>query len=112
MLLADDIEQQHANHYADTKARHRVYDLKGTAHQSGNRKKGEGAINGLLLQAFDFSSLNKGMQGRIYDVAVANDRLNHIKRSATIYAPRIDIEHSVRPVAGKCQNDHQCGWQR
>ena len=52
------------------------------------------------------------MQRRIYDVAVANDRLNHKKRSATIYALHIDIEHSVCPVAGKCQHDHQYGWQR
>lgn len=73
LLLADDVEQQDAQRYTDTKARYRKHHLEGTTHQSGNRKEGKSAINGLLLQAFDFSSMDKGMQGRIYDVAVANN---------------------------------------
>ena len=107
LLLADDVEQQDAQRYTDTKARYRKHHLEGTTHQSGNRKEGKSAINGLLLQAFDFSSMDKGMQGRIYDVAVANNRLNHISRTATIYALCIDVEQGVCPVACKRQHNHQ-----
>ena len=49
LLLADDVEQQHANHYADTKPGHRKHDLKGAAHQGRNGEKCQGSIDGLLL---------------------------------------------------------------
>ena len=112
MLLADDIEQQHANHYADTKARHRVYDLKGTAHQGRNGEKCQGSIDSLRLQALDPTRLHKRMQGRMYNVTVADNGLDHIGKAATIHALRIDIEQGVRPVTGKSQHDHQSRRQR
>ena len=52
------------------------------------------------------------MQGRIYNVAVADDGLDHIDKTATIRALRIDIEQGMRPVASKRQYDYQHRRQR
>ena len=52
------------------------------------------------------------MQGRIYNVAVADDGLDHIDKTTTIRALRIDIEQGMRPVARKRQYDYQRRRQR